>query len=411
MPEVATISVPAGVVIAGTLDVKAGEIGFVKAELERRGINVILIDCGVLGDAGLEAQITRQQIAEAGGGDIAELRRQRNRETALPIMQRGLEATLRALVGQGRVQGYLGIGGGTNTMLAAAAFRVIPYGVPKLLVSTRAAGDLSAIVGVSDCVVMNSVVDVLGLNAFLRGLLRSAAAMLAGAVGAMTSNASDVASGDIGMTTFGCTTEGALHALALLEARGLEVLAFHARGTGGRAAEAFMRAGRIRAMYDLSTTEIADEIVGGVRSAGPERLEAAGAMGRPQVVLPGAIDVVNLGERATIPTRFAGRRLVAHTPISTLMRTTPEENIAIARFIAEKLNLAKGPAAVVIPTQGFSSYDAPGQPFLDPGANQAFTDALQAALRPEIPVTLVDAHLNDKRCAECAVDQLLNMIA
>jgi uncharacterized protein (UPF0261 family) len=213
------------------------------------------------------------------------------------------------------------------------------------------------------------------------------------------------------MTTFGCTTEAASHALKMFEERNVSVLAFHARGTGGQAAEAFIRAGRVSSVLDLTTTEIADEIVGGVRSAGPDRLSAAGEMRLPQVVLPGAIDVVNFGSRETIPAKFSHRKFLMHNPSTALMRTTPQENVAIAEFIAGKLNNAKGPAAVVIPLNGFSAYDKKGEPFFDPEADRAFSEALTSHLHAKIDVVFVDAHLNDRKCMEVATGKLSQLIA
>lgn len=408
-----TADLKPGVVIASTLDVKAEEIGFVRALFAARGLNVILIDCGVLGAPGLHADIPSELVARAAGHDLAALRAQASREVAIPVMHRGLGIWISHLQRAGMLLGYFGIGGATNSALAATAFRLIPYGVPKLLVSTKASGDLRAEIGIKDVVVMNSVVDVLGLNSFLRDLIRSAVAMMAAMIGERADpDASErkPASPHIALTAFGCTTGAATHALSLFNARNFEVLAFHARGTGGLAAESFIREGRVQAMFDLTTTEIADEIVGGVQSAGPDRLGAAGERGIPQVVLPGAIDVVNFGPRDTVPERFRDRKLAIHNPGTTLMRTTAEENRQIADFVAERLNASTGPTGVVIPQRGFSSYDVVGSPFFDPDADAAFVSTLVARLRPHVRVIHMDTHLNDLPTMQTAAGLLMDMM-
>jgi uncharacterized protein (UPF0261 family) len=408
MPEAAG----GGVVLAGTLDTKSTEIGFLRDALQAQGVPVIVIDCGVLGTPALAADIPQAEVAQAAGTTIEALRQQKDRSVAIPTMIRGLEAALARLLGEGRVLGYLGIGGGTNAALAAAAFRILPFGLPKMLVSTVAAGDTRGFIGAKDVVLMHSVVDVLGLNGFLRDVLRRAAGAMAGMVAAASraeEGGSD-ASGLLGLTAFGSTTAAATRAWQNLTDAGHEVLTFHARGIGGQAMEALIREGRIRGVLDLTITEIADELVGGIFSAGPDRLTAAGEAGIPQVVLPGSLDMVNFGAMHAVPERFHGRRLVSHTPLSTLMRTTPEENAAIAVFVAEKLNRAKGPVAVILPMRGFSAYDIAGGPFFNPSANDAFRDTLRERLAPRIRVEIVDAHINDPGCADLASNLLAGML-
>lgn len=402
-----------GVVLAGTLDTKSAEIGFLQEALQRHGLAVIVIDCGILGTASLDATIGREAVAAAGGGDLVALRRERHRERALDAMLRGLEAVMAALRAKGLVQGYLGVGGGTNAALASVAFRALPFGVPKLLVSTVASGQTRPLVGIKDVVLLHSVVDILGLNGFLRDMLRRAAAMMAALLVETAADAQPdgLAAGRprIGMTTYGSTNDAAATALELLEGQPVEVLAFHARGVGGEAMESLIREGRIDAVLDLTTTEIADEIVGGINSAGPERLGAAGEAGIAQVVLPGAIDMVNFGPLASVPPAFRERLLARHTPSATLMRTTPEENAAMAAFMAEKLNAARGPVTVVLPLHGFSAYDRKGAPFFDPVADAAFRDGLKARLDPRVTVITVDSHINDHVCMETAVKELLRL--
>lgn len=392
------------VAIAATLDTKTAEIDFVCKEIAARGFEVVLIDCGVLGEPGLRATVTREAVARAGGGDIAALRGQRNREKALPVMIAGLQAELRRMLETDGIAGYFGIGGGTNAALAAAAFEVMPFGMPKMLVTTVASGNTRPFVGMKDVALVHSVVDVLGLNAYLRDVVRQSTAAFCAMVDVFErgGRAETAGTACIGLTAFGSTTEAAAAIERRLTGEGAEVLTFHARGIGGMAMEEFVREGRITAVLDLTTTEVADEIVGGICSAGPLRLRAAAEAGIPQVVLPGAVDMVNFGPRSSVPARFDRRRFVSHTPHATLMRTTPDENRAIARFIASRLNEAGGPVRVVLPLRGFSAYDIEDGPFWDPEADDAFRDELRRSLKPEIPVQPVDAHINAPECVEAA---------
>jgi uncharacterized protein (UPF0261 family) len=398
-----------GVVLAGTLDTKSEEIGYVVEAMRRRGLATIVIDCGILGTPGMAATVDRESVARAAGCDLAALRHGRNREEAIPAMGRGLAAVLEALLATGKVRGFFGIGGGTGAALAAAAFRVLPFGLPKLLVTTVASGDTRPYVGMKDVVLIHSVVDVLGLNDFLRRLLRQAAAAMA-ALLAEGPEARQAGRLCVGMTSYGSTTPAAMRAWENLTGRGFEVMTFHARGIGGQAMEELIRQDAVQAVLDLTTTEIADEIVGGINSAGPDRLTAAGRKALPQVVLPGAIDMVNFGARGSVPQRFAGRNLVFHTPYATLMRTTPSENVAMAEFMAERLNAARGPVTVVIPLRGFSAYDSEGAPFFDPEADRVFRETLAARLAPRIAVRCIDAHINDPACVDVATELLLEMI-
>lgn len=399
-----------GIVLAGTLDTKAEEIGFLRHELERRGNHVTVIDCGILGEGGANATISNEAVARAGGGDLRRMREERNRETAIPIMIKGLEARIEQLQASGRVLGFIGIGGGTNAALAAAAFRKLDFGIPKILVSTVASGNTRPFIGMKDVVLLHSVVDVLGLSAFLREVLSNAAAIMTTLVAETRLAPPARRRGCAAITAFGTTTPAATQAFGIIEHAGMDVMTFHARGVGGEAMEAFIRDGHVQGVLDLTTTEIADEIVGGICSAGPDRLTAAAETGIPQVVLPGAIDIVNFGPPETVPARFAHRLTLSHTPHATLMRTTPEENVAIAHFIAKRLNAASGPVAVVIPLLGFSAYDAEGGPFWNPDADAAFRQALCTALNRRILVHQLNAHINDPLCAQTACTLLLEMM-
>jgi len=399
-----------GVVVGVTLDTKGEETEWLCEQLRGCGLSPIVVDCGVLGGAAMHAQITADVIAESGGVALDELRQRADRAQAIPVMMRGLEVQLGELHRAGRVQGYIGIGGGTNAALASAAFRVLPFGIPKLLVSTNASGDTRELVGIKDVVLMHSVVDILGLGSYLKALLSRAARVMAALVVDAAERRIVRSQRCAALTAFGSTTPAANHAYGLLKRAQLDVLTFHARGIGGLAAEAFIEDGVVDVFLDLTTTEIADEIVGGVRSAGPSRMDAAANMGIPQVVLPGAIDMVNFGARATIPTRFEGRKFLEHTPFSTLMRTTAIENESIAKFMAAKLRKARGPVAVILPLGGHSAYDAPGKPFYDPASDAAFRDTLKAELAGTVTVFEIDRHINHPMCAELAVRTLIDLL-
>jgi uncharacterized protein (UPF0261 family) len=395
--------VKAGVVFATTLDTKSEEAAFLCDELKSRGVDVILIDCGVLGDPQLQPDISASEVARAAGVDLTDLRAKRDRAASVPIMMHGLALHVTSLMARGLVQGFVAIGGGTNAALATAAFAALPLGVPKLLVSTVVSGNTRALVGFKDVVLFHSVVDVLGVGTYLRRVLRRAAGMMEALVRESARVAERGLGPSIAMTTYGSTTAAANHAIPLLREHFYEVLTFHAMGVGGRAAEAFIADGQVQGSFDLTTTEIADELIGGVCTAGPERLDAAGVKGIPQVVLPGAIDMVNFGVRSSIPERFANRHFLEHTPFATLMRTTPDENKEIAQFIGRKLNAASAPTAVVLPLQGFSAYDAAGAAFFDPAADEAFRNTLKDTLKKEVEWIEVDAHINDPQCMQVAV--------
>ena len=299
----------------------------------------------------------------------------------------------------------LGAGGSGNTAIATAAMRALPVGVPKLMVSTMAAGDTRDYIGGADIALMASVTDVAGLNSISARILANAAAAMAGMVGA-----APVELGEqrplIGATMFGVTTPCVTRAREGLEARGYEVLVFHATGTGGRAMEALVDAGYLAGVLDATTTELCDDLVGGVLSAGPGRLEAAGRAGLPQVVSLGALDMVNFGARDTVPPQFEDRNLYVHNPSVTLMRTTAEECAELGRRIAAKLCAATGPVALFVPLAGVSMIDAPGQPFHDAEADAALFEALRSGVGPNVELVEMDCNVNDDAFADAMVEKL-----
>ncbi len=326
-------------------------------------------------------------------------------------MARGATAVLTRLFAEGRVQGVLALGGSGGSAIATQAMRALPVGVPKLMVSTLASGDTRPYVGAVDVTMMYPVVDIAGINRISARILANAAAAIAGMARRYAAAAPAVDDRPlIGATMFGVTTPCVTAARRRLEERGYEVLVFHATGTGGQAMEALARGGYLAGVLDITTTELADELVGGVLSAGPERLEAAGEAGLPQVVSLGALDMVNFGPLDTVPERFRGRRLYQHNPTVTLMRTTPEECAELGRIVARKLNRARGPLAVFIPLRGVSAIATEGGPFYDPEADRALVESLRAELRPDVEVHALDMDINDPRFAEAMADRLDELI-
>jgi uncharacterized protein (UPF0261 family) len=325
-------------------------------------------------------------------------------------MALGAKAILVRLVAQGAIHGVASLGGSAGTSIATAAMRELPYGFPKLMVSTLASGDTKPYVGIKDICMMPSVLDISGLNRVSRQILSNAAGAICGMVAAEPAVPLDQRQA-IAATMFGVTTPGVTAARRILEQRGYEVLVFHATGAGGQAMEQLIADGAFRAVLDMTTTELADEVVGGVMSAGPHRLEAAGRKGIPQLVCPGAIDMVNFGPAETVPAQFRNRQLYVHNPAVTLMRTTPEECAEIGHITAIKLNRAGGPVTVLIPLQGVSAIDKSGGPFYSQEALNAYRRALKAALSPAIKLVELDAHINDESFALAAADLLMESLA
>jgi uncharacterized protein (UPF0261 family) len=399
------------IVLLGTLDTKGPEYGYLRDRLHTLGMDVVLVDAGVFGQAAIPADIGPDDVAAAGGGDRAALAAAGDRGAAMAAMCEGAIAIVGRLHREGRLDGILAVGGSGAASLAAPAMRSLPVGVPKLIVSTMAAGDTRPYVGESDIAMLYPVVDIAGINRVSRRILANAAAAIAGMAG-QPALAVDAGADRplIAATMFGVTTPCVTHARAWLEAHGYEVLVFHATGSGGRAMEALVRAGLIAGVLDVTTTELADELVGGVLSAGPERLEAAGATGTPQVVSLGALDMVNFGPRDTIPERFRDRRFHEHNATVTLMRTTAAENAQLGALIATKLDAASGPVAVFVPRRGISMIDVPGGPFHDPAADTALVDALRAGLRPSIELVELDLAINDAAFAEAMAGRLDELI-
>ncbi|MBN2217286.1 MAG: Tm-1-like ATP-binding domain-containing protein [Pirellulales bacterium] len=396
------------IALLGTFDTKGQEYAFVRRCIHDRGHQTLLVDVGVFEPAAVEPDIARDEVAAAAGGDLAAAVASRDRGRAVAMMAEGAEKLVPRLFAQGAFDAILALGGSGGTSVACRAMRALPLGIPKVMVSTVAGGDVSGYVDVSDIVMIPSIVDIAGINRVSRGVLARAAGAICGMVEAAVDDAEErplvVAS------MFGNTTRCIDAAKALLEAAGYEVLVFHATGTGGRTMENLVRSGQVAGVLDVTTTEWADQLVGGVLAAGERRLEAAAAGGVPTVVAPGCLDMVNFHAPETLPEPFRNRKLYFHNPDITLMRTTPEECGRLGRIVAQKLNRSTGPAAVLIPLRGWSMIDAPGEPFWWPEADGAFRDSLKSELRADISVVEIDANINDSAFSRCAAETLLKLM-
>ncbi|AMY08320.1 hypothetical protein LuPra_01514 [Luteitalea pratensis] len=397
---------PRTVLLLGTLDTKGQEYAFVRDCIQARGQRTLLVDIGVLGDPTVSPDVTADDVARAGGSDLAALRSRGDRGHAVDTMQRGACALLPAWYAAGRFDGVLGLGGGGGTTMVAAAMRTLPVGVPKVMVSTMASGNTAPYVDVKDVTLMYSVVDIAGLNPLSRRILANAAGAICGMVEqASPANHTDGPTRQlVAATMFGVTTPCVTAVRTALEAASYDVTVFHATGSGGRAMEGLIDDGYFAGVMDVTTTEWCDEVVGGVLTAGPTRLSAAGRRGIPQVVSVGALDMVNFGGIETVPQQFRNRNLYRHNATVTLMRTTPDECVEIGRRIAAQLNTATGPTALVLPLQGVSAIDAPGQPFHDPEADAALFDSLRRHLDGRVRVSEVEAHINEPAFAAALVD-------
>ncbi|WP_326764093.1 Tm-1-like ATP-binding domain-containing protein [Streptomyces sp. NBC_01591] len=406
----------ATVVLVGTLDTKGAEYAWLSARLRESGCDVVLVDAGVMpAPVGTPTgDIDASAVARRAGHGLEALRAAGDRGAAVTAMAEGVERIVSDLHREGQVHAVLAVAGSGGSFIAARAMQALPIGVPKVLVSTMASGDVSPYVGSSDITMMYSVVDMAGINSVSSQILGNAAAAAAGmAIHHERSLKRSEPQGRplIGASMFGVTTPAVDAARQRLDELGYEVLVFHATGAGGRALEKLAAGGFLAGVLDLTTTELADELVGGVLSAGPDRLTAAGRAGLPQVVAPGALDMVNFGAAETVPERFAERRLLVHNPTVTLMRTTAGEMAELGASMGHKLASAHGPTAVLWPLGGVSAVDAPGGPFHDPEADAAGLASLRTALRGSaVDLREIGAHLNDASFAVAAADHLHQLI-
>ena len=399
----------ATVALFGTLDTKGAEYGYFRERVRGHGVDVLLVDVGVLGDADARADVSREDVAAAAGEDVRALARAGDRGAAVAAMGRGAAEVAKRLHAEGRLDAIAGLGGSSGSSIVTSAMRALPVGVPKLMVSTLASGDTRPYVGAVDVTMTYSVVDIAGLNQVSRRIIANAAGAIAGMATA-DPDATDEGKPLVGATMFGVTTPCVDRARERLEELGYEVLVFHATGTGGQSLEALVRGGFLTAVLDVTTTELADELVGGVLSAGPDRLEAASSARIPQVVSLGALDMVNFGPMETVPERFRDRRLYQHNPTVTLMRTTADECAELGRTLARKLNAATAPVTVFVPLRGVSAIATEGQPFEDREADEALFGALREHVQPSVELRELDTHVNDPAFADAMAERLHELV-
>ena len=386
------------VALIGTLDTKGAECAWLAEQLDKHGVQALFVDVGSFSASPL-ANVSSDDVIAAADSDAAALRERRDRGEMMQVMSVGAARIVRDLAVSGRIHGLLALGGSGGSSVAAAAMQALPVGFPKLLVSTMASGDVKPYVGEVDATLMYSVVDVAGINSISSQVFANAVAAIAGMAQAYEDRLAAVSAEHkpvVAVTMFGVTTPAADEARDTLTDLGYEVLVFHATGAGGRAMEKLAESGLLAGVCDLTTTELADDLVGGVLSAGPRRLEMAGRVGLPQVVSLGALDMVNFGPADTVPPEFAGRNLFVHNPTVTLMRTTPEEMAELGRRIATKLAAATGPTELFIPLRGVSAIDVEGAPFRDAEADAMLFAELRAGLAGSgVVVHELDQAIND----------------
>jgi uncharacterized protein (UPF0261 family) len=396
------------IALIGALDTKGREFAFAKAEIERRGQRALVINTAVIGEPAFTPDVSAERVAESGEATLAALRAQADRGAAMEVMTKGIAVVVKELFDAGRIDGVLGMGGSAGTVIATSAMRALPVGVPKVMVSTLASGDVKPYVGTKDVAMIHSVVDVAGVN-------QVSARIYANAVGAMvgmleTDPPSVETKPLVAASMFGNTTPVVTRCRDALEKQGYEVLVFHAVGTGGQTMEDLIRAGYFSAVADITTTEWADELVGGVLTAGATRMDAAAEGNVSQVICPGCLDMANFWARDTVPAKYGNRLFYQWNPNVTLMRTTPEENAQLGRILAEKANKSQGPVAFFLPLKGVSMLDAPGKEFWWPEADQALFEAIKRTSRPDIPVYELDHNINDDAFADAVAEKLLEFL-
>ncbi len=401
------------IAVLGTLDSKGPEHAFIADLLRAAGHTPLLIDVGSLDSPTTTPDIPRSEVLASLGEEYSAILARRDRGECVTLMARAAAACVTALHATGRIHGIISLGGGGGTAIATTAMRALPIGFPKLMVSTLASGQVAPYVGTTDITMMPAIVDVSGLNRVSRAIFTNAAGAIAGMVTARLASSSQLTPDRplIVASMFGNTTACVTEAKKILEAAGYEVLVFAATGNGGRAMEALIASGLVSGVLDITTTEWADELVGGVLTAGPTRLDATAKARIPAIIAPGCLDMVNFGEPASVPAKFAGRLFYQHNPQVTLMRTTPEECAELGRIIAEKINRYTAPVTVLLPLRAISVISAPGQPFHSPAADEALFTSLRQHLRPDIPVLSPEVEINDPTFARACAETLLAHLA
>jgi uncharacterized protein (UPF0261 family) len=403
---------PPVIAVLATLDTKGEEAQFVREELAAAGGSALLLDMGVLGTPAARPDVPREDVARAGGTPLAALLADPTRQKASPVMIAGAVALLQQRLARGELHGVLGLGGTQGTSNCSAVMQALPYGLPKIMVSTVASGDCSSFVGIKDVTMMFSVSDILGLNALTRKILANAAGA---AVGMARSRVTlDTRRGGrplVAISNLGVLTEGAMRAQARLQSRGCETIVFHAIGAGGRAMEQMMKEGLVAAVFDYAMGELTDELFHGLRAANAERFTVAGKLGLPQVVVPGGSEHVGLLVPAnTVPERWAKHRHVFHNPIILAPRLSAEEFASVAREACRRLGAAGGPATLMFPAKGTSRYGVPGGPLHDPAGDAAFLAELKRSLPKNVELVVRDAGAEDPVFVDECVDRLVAMV-
>jgi uncharacterized protein (UPF0261 family) len=397
------------VVIVGALDTKGREFAYIKELIEGRGLETLVVDFGVLGEPAFEPDVKRAEVTQAGGGDLAYMRSGEHKDEAMQVMAAGVAAVVRKLYDEGKVDGIIGMGGSGGTSIATNGMRVLPVGVPKVMVSTVGGGDVSAYAGTKDIAFIPSIVDVAGFNRISSTIYANAAGAIAGMV-----QVEAPASGEevplVTASMFGNTTTCVDRARGILEKAGYEVLVFHATGTGGQTMESLIADGYIVGSLDITTTELADYVCDGVFSAGPERCLAASRADIPAVIVPGCVDMANFDAIDTVPAKYRGRDLYQWNPNVTLLRTNVKENRRIGEMIAAAANAATAAVTIVLPLKGVSMLDSEGSRFWYPEADRACFETIKANVRPGIPVIEMDNNINDPEFADKCAALLLDML-
>jgi uncharacterized protein (UPF0261 family) len=396
------------VALLATLDTKGVEIAYMRDYVIARGHRTLVIDSGLMGEAATAADITNARVAEAGGSSLQTLRRNADREESAPIMAAGATKLIGELVARGEIHALVALGGTQGTTLSTAVMRALPYGFPKIMVSTMASGNVAPWVGTRDITMMYSVTDIMGLNPFMRRVLANAAGAACGM--AEVKLPDSAAKPLVAITTVGITTQGAMKAAEVLQAAGYETIVFHAVGTGGRAMEEMMRQRLIGAVLDYSTIEVSNEMFQALLAGGPDRLTTAGALGLPQVLCPGAIEVLVFNEPETVPERYSDRRLVRHSPQITDLRLNRDEMAKVGREVGRRLASTKDDAVFLIPKAGYDSYATEGEAFFDPDADAAFVEALRANVPECVAVVERDLDINEPAFATEAAKTLIGLM-
>lgn len=398
------------IVVLATLDTKGYEAQFLREQIEKFGDKALVVDTGVTGTPGTHPDITREEVAEAGGMPLAKILENPSRDVAAPVMAEGATKIVTRLAEAGKIHGIVAMGGTQGTTLSTHVMRALPYGFPKVMVSTMASGNVAPWVDIRDITMMFSVTDIMGLNPVMRKILANAAGAVCGMAGVDVKLVVQKKKPLVAVTTVGITTQGAMKAAATLEAAGFETIIFHAIGPGGRAMEQMMKEGLIGAVLDYSTIEVSNEMYHAMLAGGPDRLTTAGKLGLPQVLCPGAIEVLVYGEPETVPPPYNTRMLIRHSPQITDVRLNKEEMVEVGKEVARRLQYTRDDAIFLIPTAGYDSYAVKGMGFYDPKADAAFVEVLKQTLPKNIRLVERPTHIEDPEFAVEAAQMLIGLI-